>query len=241
MGDPTPNVKNEFLTEEILDGLQESLSERRFGRYLTAAEGDRANAMRLYVWNAAVSAAFYGPLQALEVTLRNAMDRGLAGAFGQDWYDSPELQLDFKGQSRVKTAKEKLLGENRPIEAHRMVASLTFGFWVSLLSKGSYIDETKTTKADYSRTLWLPVLIKVFPHATDISRKKTHNPLNSLQMMRNRIAHHEPILSRNLDRDHQRIIDLTSWISPRVGEWIENHSRVPELLATPQTATDLKF
>ena len=241
MGDPTPNVNKEFLTDEVLDELQESLSEKRFETYLTASNGDRANAIRLYVWNTAVSAAFYGPLQALEVTLRNAMNRELANVYGEDWYDSAELQLDFRGRSRVEDAKKKLLSENRPVGAHRMITCLTFGFWVSLLGRGNYIDEEETGKADYSTTLWLPALIKAFPHAEGISRRKAHRPFNSLLRMRNRIAHHEPILTRQLDRDYQRIIEVTSWISPQTSEWIKIHSRVLELLSTPQNATDMKF
>ena len=38
----------------------------RLGTYLTATGGDRVQAVRLHTWNTAVSAAFYGPLQALE-------------------------------------------------------------------------------------------------------------------------------------------------------------------------------
>jgi hypothetical protein len=35
-------------------------------RYTSVAGADREKAVRLYTWNTAVSAAFYGPLQGLE-------------------------------------------------------------------------------------------------------------------------------------------------------------------------------
>ncbi len=34
----------------------------------------------------AVSAVFYGPLQAFEAALRGAMSRELAGVYGQTWH-----------------------------------------------------------------------------------------------------------------------------------------------------------
>lgn len=69
-----------------LDGLEASLSTDRFGTYLTAVNGNRAEAVGLYTWNMAVSAVFYGPLQAFEVALRGAMSRELAGVYGQTWH-----------------------------------------------------------------------------------------------------------------------------------------------------------
>ena len=46
------------------------------------------------MWNTAVCAAVYGPLQALEVELRNAMHRQLAACYGEEWYDNPAAGLD---------------------------------------------------------------------------------------------------------------------------------------------------
>ena len=62
MTNPTPNVKDFDMNNEILDELEVSLSADRLGTYLTATGGDRTNAVRLYTWNTAISAVFYGPL-----------------------------------------------------------------------------------------------------------------------------------------------------------------------------------
>src|SRR4051812_36645942 len=72
----------------VLDALQASLSPERFATYLAAANGERAEALRLYTWNTALSAAFYGPLQGLEVAVRNAMHRELSVRYGPAWYDN---------------------------------------------------------------------------------------------------------------------------------------------------------
>lgn len=66
-----------------------------------------------------------------------------------------------------------------------------------------------------------------------------------LYALRNRIAHHEPIIygvrrpgvSRSAPdayrpvRDlHDDAVRLLRWISPTVGDWLANHSRTPALL-----------
>ena len=74
---PTPNVKNFDLNDDIfLDELENSLSVDRFRTYLTATDGDRVQAVRLYTWNTAVSAAFYGPLQVWKSMQRSPTKRG---------------------------------------------------------------------------------------------------------------------------------------------------------------------
>ena len=75
------------------------------GTYLRAVQGDREKALHLYTWNTAISAAFYGPLQGLEVALRNAMHRQLAGRYGAAWYNNPAAGLDTGCLVRIADAK----------------------------------------------------------------------------------------------------------------------------------------
>ena len=123
-------------TEEILGELETTLSPERMSTYLMATQGDREKAARLYTRNIAVSAAFYGPLQGLEVTLRNAMHARLAAQYGLAWYDNRAAGLDRGGLERIASAKARLRGDRYAIDARRVVASLSFGFWVSLLGAG---------------------------------------------------------------------------------------------------------
>lgn len=81
---------NTFAVNNVLlDALEISLWPERMATYLAAVSGDREKALRLYTWNTAASAAFYGPLQGLEVALRNAMHQRLAGVFGSNLFDNP--------------------------------------------------------------------------------------------------------------------------------------------------------
>ena len=116
--------------------LEASFSSDRMGTYLAAADGDRESAARLYLWNTAVSAAFYGSLQALEVALRNAMQVQLSNPYGEDCYDNAGAGLDRRSLERIADAKRELRRRGYGVRPSRMLAELSFGFWVSLLGPG---------------------------------------------------------------------------------------------------------
>ena len=238
MMDNQNRVKGVSYTSQELDELEASLSRKRLEIYLASVRGDRAKAVRLHAWNTAVSAAFYGPLQGLEVTLRNAVHRELVKRYGPSWHDNPDTGLDKGALARVSDAKSKLPRGGHEAEASRLVASLSFGFWVSLFGPGGRLVSGR--KADYQMTLWRPALRRVFLHRKILARKQAHGPLNDLRILRNRIAHHEPIFDRNLIGDHNRILDLVGWMSPRMATWIEAHSEVCDLLALSGEAIEKK-
>ena len=233
-------VKTFSDSGDVLEALEESLSPERLSTYLIATQGDRERAVRLYTWNTAVSGAFYGPLQTLEVTLRNAMHIRLVARYGLAWYDNPDARLDSGCLERVATAKADLASSGHAAEPPRMVAALSFGFWVSLLGPGGRIHGSGR-KANYEMTLWRPALRRAFSHRRPLTRRQAHGPLNHLRTLRNRIAHHEPIFMRHLRKDHERILDITGWISPGTRVWIERHSRVPDLLDMPRDAVGIRF
>ena len=107
-------------SEDLLDDLEASISRERLGTYLTLAQGNREKALQLYTWNTTVSAAFYGPLQGLEVALRNAIHRQLTRLYGEAWYDNPVVGLDLGGLDRIATAKTKITragGDSDPVGA----------------------------------------------------------------------------------------------------------------------------
>lgn len=215
------------FNDEVLAALETSLSPERMATYARETGGDREQAMRLYTWNTAISAAFYGPLQGLEVALRNAMHRQLCAKYGPDWYDNPACGLDAGALGRIDDAKRTLGRGNYQVDPPHVVAELPFGFWVSLLGKGGWGN---TKKMNYDMTLWRPALYRAFPHSRR-SRADTHRPLDYLRTFRNRIAHHEPIFTRHLEQDFHSILEVAGWICPQTAQWIAHHSRVRELLA----------
>jgi hypothetical protein len=94
------------------------------------------------------------------------------------------------------------------------VAALTFSFWTAMFGK------------DYE-TLWQQTLHRIGrrPDGKGLRRKDFSGPLAQIRALRNRIAHHEPILMWNLPKRYDSILQLTGWLSPPAAAWCRAHSR----------------
>lgn len=216
---------NEFpYTDTVLRRLEASLSEDRLATYRRETHNDMEKAVRLYTWNTAISAAFYAPLQGLEVTLRNALHVQLTQAYGPSWYDNPATHLSNVGKQHIERARKDLLRDRKPDDAPHIVAALSFGFWERLLSHGP------RGKNNYEIALWRPALHKAFPHAKPRRRQTVHRPIMELRNLRNRIAHHEPVFRRNLRSDYDDILGVLGWICPATSSWIKHHNAVEIVL-----------
>ncbi len=197
--------------------LRQTISTDRMATYIRLARGSEERALRLYVRNMALASAFLGPIQGLEVTLRNTAHTLLSDQHGDDWYEAVSLTV---GQRQaIDSAKQALRREGKTETPNGIVAATNFGFWVGLFTKRN------------DSSLWRPVLHRAFNPVP--ARAGTYDQLDRLRTLRNRIAHHEPIIRRNLRHDHDRILRLLEMLSPEVAKWVRHHSRVPEVLATP--------
>ena len=234
------HVKGFSYSREVLTELESTLSPQRLSTYVRAVpEHDKEQALRLYIWNIALSSAFYGMLQGLEVTMRNTMHKQLAATYGSAWYDNSLIGLDDGGMKRIRTAKSRLARSGRKrISPAQVVAGLSFGFWVSLLGHGGRIAELNR-RANYEMTIWRPALRQAFPTARALTRKRAHAALDELRILRNRIAHHEPIFNRQHKVDYQLILTVTGWISPTTSEWLDHHNRVHMLLDASWRSVDI--
>ncbi len=180
-------------TNNILAELETFISRERLRTYLNAARQDSTEAMQLYTWNTAISAAFYEPLQGLEVALRNAVHDQLSAQYGPTWFDNPRSGLDNGAIGRISAAKTKLTRDGQQVTPSNIVAVLSFGFWTSLFHRGGAIVRGQPGRRDYEMTLWRPALRRAFPNQQVLTRNQVYQSLNELRNLRNRIAHHEPI------------------------------------------------
>jgi hypothetical protein len=212
-------------TPETLADLETVLSVDRFATYTAAAGGDRRRAIALYDWNGAVSAAFYIPLQAVEVALRNACRRELAVLFGERWPEHPSFRaLDQRFPQAIDEVKERLRLLRMTTDAPHIVAELSFGFWTNLFGHR------------FDRALWVPGLHRVFPRfrratGTALTRSLIAQRFHHLRKLRNRIAHHEPIFRRALEADYASLLEVADWMYPTLRAWIENVSACAALIA----------
>ncbi|MDG4822473.1 hypothetical protein O7635_11490 [Asanoa sp. WMMD1127] len=202
--------------------VEKALSPARVEPYLRGMGGDRPAAIRLYEWNTAISGAFYESLAHLEVGLRNGINDQLrAMAHRDDWWDSPALTLTASALDMLVKAKGEVARRANSKPGH-VVAALPFGFWVGLLSAGR--------GCNYETTLWRPAIHRAFPHYRG-PRAPLHQRLETLRLLRNRIAHHEPIHRRHLAADYGTLLLAAGWLSADFAVWIRSTSRIPAVLA----------
>lgn len=171
------------------------LSEARLRPYLRAAGGSCEKALRLYELNLDASLLLMRDISHFEIALRNAYDRALScgSSAGRDWlfadaspvrqplwrrarsgsrFDANELN-----RSKIDGAIDELHGN---ANADDVIAKLSFGFWSHMTDKA------------HERVLWIPYLHKVWPSGTN--RSDLDRSIRVVNMTRNRIAHHEPLL-----------------------------------------------
>lgn len=219
--------------------LERSLSPARLAPYLTQAAGDKQLALKFYLWNARLSKAFLYPLHVAEITIRNAMHVALSSIYGgAAWilYNQPrsrQFALTSESQNAWNNAQRRLIARrsrqnnSNPITPNDMVAALTFDFWSNLF------------RFDYD-TEWsqLGLLRSVFPNLpNNFGRPDVQRQVATVNDLRNRIAHHEPIYNdRNISGYNDKILELIGWRCEFTKKWVHNHSTVVAVLRAPPTA-----
>jgi Abi-like protein len=186
------------------DILESFISHERLGTYVRMASGSKEKAADLYIENLNQCQILHTRLHWLEIGLRNAMNKQLSFKYGKDWYDNAGMGLEAIEQQQIRKAKDTISKNHKRISNPDMVSALTFGLWVNLYNK------------PYEE-LWRKCLAKAFPHRPAIlTRKHMRETLHPILRLRNRIAHYEPILSLDLPRMQQNIVDIVRWIEPNI-------------------------
>jgi hypothetical protein len=207
--------------------------------YVSAAAGDQQRALQLYEWNSEISSALLHDLAHLEVGIRNAYDQALTkhSQFSPHWTACAQQvfapvmrQKRFYDPTLEKMVKKRVDVNRKPRQAleraitdaggiassGKIVAQLMFGFWRYLSS------------AAHEVPLWRPYLHHAFPGT---SRGYIDGRMGDLHELRNRVAHHEPLLTWNIPKAHLRLTELATLVAPELGQHLAAHSRVDALLA----------
>jgi len=213
------------------------LGKARFKRYLTAYEGDKTAALRLYMWNAQISQAFYLPLQIWEIGLRNKLNDFLCWKYGPDWPSDETRavrQLKSVDQQTLREASQKQLRlRGARVSTDAIVADLSAGFWVRLLGHGYSVPFQ-----------WRYNLSRVFPAPSNSQWRISpsgfdmtgpHKLCEAVLDLRNRVAHHEPLAWMNLNDLYFKIGALTYALSPVAYSYLLSSSAVPKVLAERPT------
>lgn len=190
------------------------LSEQRYERFLVDANGNHDAAITLYEWHAQLSSACFKLIHHFEVLVRNAVD----GALGMDQPQTPihdTWLLDFSllrptGVKRVIAAIERL-DKGKDLTRGRVVAALPFAFWASLFSR-------------HCEELWRHHLRLAFPAGNSLTRKDLSARMKLLQRFRNRVAHHDSLLSQNVSSRLEDMLVIADWIDPAARTWLRERN-----------------
>ena len=189
------------------------LSPERFAQYERAADGDPDLASQLYEWNARAASALFEIIHHFEVLLRNTVVRQLA-ADGQSPATVPGSPW-VQGAKQIQEVESRLKRRSKAITAGRVYSGLSFGFWQTMFG------------TDYEE-LWRHSLKNVFRHSR-ADRPVIAAYLESLNQVRNLVAHHGSLIELDVAVEAQKIVRLVGWIDPNAAEWIKGIERVSEI------------
>ena len=170
----------------------------------------------LFFLNLALSNELWVHIAAFEITLRNFLNHSIAKVCKtSEWWLVDQFLRPMERQKITKILKRL---ESKDVEPNvsNLVESLDLSLWIELLSKR------------YHQKIWMK-LLKYFPTYPG-RREDFYKRAREIRNLRNLIAHHAPILHRNLLRDHQNLHELTMILDPQLAHEVQKRSRVLDLL-----------
>lgn len=201
--------------------IEEDLSNERLLPYFNDGKQDWHIAFNLYLYNARLSKAFLYPLHILEVALRNKLHELFSSVFNDNWPNDLTFQkmLNQHSLNSLNKARQKI--SNRSTED--IVAALSFDFWSNFLFRPHY------------EAFWRSNYSKLNINGPKFRQFKTR--INEANDLRNRIAHHEPILRLNCSNIHTEVLTAIQWCSFETYRWTKEHTTVPGILRTKPAST----
>lgn len=206
-----------------LGSLRDALSHERLGAYERMAGGAGLDgALRLYAWDVRLAGAFFEEIHYLEVVLRNAIHVQLAALHGgDDWFRHRDW-FPLRTLEELDSACDRLRSRGKPVTPGRVVSELNLGFWKAMLS----VRHDRLWKPRQGLHAGFPALEDAYHRRGDVA-----DIVNELNLLRNRIAHHQSIIERDHLADHGTIVDLLGWISPDAARLVDGAGRVPRVVA----------
>jgi hypothetical protein len=204
-----------------------AISEPRFRTYLLACEGDADRATALYLANMRLSGAALESLHMFEIVLRNAIDLQLrawnqkhGGSMNWALHPVPLLRGVIDGRGKLRdaesVARKAVRRHRRPVTHDDVVAQLSLGTWRYLLPSRSDAMKQK---------LWDEALVNAFPNLYTIAPTVLTEWIAMAYDLRNRVAHFEPIFSRDLYARRRAMYRTIKTVSRGAQSWFGANDR----------------
>lgn len=211
------------LRPERAAPIESAISPLRLSSYGRGAP--QGTGLTLYLWNADISGAFLFPLHICEVVTRIAVANALANAYGPDWPWEKGFVYSLRKSRGGYSPRSDLMNAARKAQAaSQVMPELKFAFWRNMFTQS------------FENGIWsrnLPVVIPDIPSGAPVPamRERIYGLLKDIRLLRNRIAHHEPIINRNLLDGYGKIMTMIGCISPETAEWVADNQIVTACIA----------
>jgi len=214
-------------TKTVVQAVREALSAARLATYEGATGGkgdDDLSALMLYAWNAQVSGALLAPLHLCEVVVRNAVANAIEAKYGDKWPWSVGFEQSLPDPKVGYSPRKDLYSARRGVTTTgKVIPELKFVFWQKMFT------------SRYDGRLWDAHLVRVLPNlqtgkAVAQLRQHIYDELEQIRRLRNRIAHHEPIFTRNLQDDFDKICTLVESKCKVSASWLAQNQMALALI-----------
>lgn len=142
-----------------------------------------------YLENLVFSKKAYIPLSILEISLKNSINDLLTDKLGENWLENKDF-LTNDSLRKIEEAKKILYKRAEPISKSKIIAELSFGFWVNLFKK-PYEMKLRTKDIQKIFTNLPPKKEKM------INREVIYKELNHIRNFRNRVFHYEKVINKD--------------------------------------------
>ena len=142
-----------------------------------------------YLENLVFSKKAYIPLSILEISLKNSINDLLTDKLGENWLENKDF-LTNDSLRKIEEAKKILYKRAELISKSKIIAELSFGFWVNLFKK-PYEKKLRTKDIQKIFTNLPPKKEKI------INREVIYKELNHIRNFRNRVFHYEKVINKD--------------------------------------------
>lgn len=223
------------MVSRLITQIEPAISSVRLQRYRSTGASD-LETLTNYLWNIALGESLYCCLDSVEVSLRNSLHESLTQHFGTPtWYDLHGL-LESEQVKQVTRAKRSIVSYGDQITPGRVVSELTFGFWVTLLSR-TY--DARLWRANNASSLKI-----AFPRVPRHWRQRwqIHSRYNEIRLLRNRVFHFEPLFDDPTVPDHHgHVYDGIRWLNPALADTVRLFDRFPHVYTSGWEEVETKL
>mgnify|MGYP000064791634 CR=1 FL=1 len=201
-----------------MDSIRSTLSLQRMSTFDKAVSGTTADPLELYNWNAQLASALIYPFHIFEISIRNAVSSAIGSVHtskGTNWHQTDSFERSLKKAKFGYCPKDDLIKvSQRYPQLSKAIPEFKFVFWEKMLT------------ARYHKQIWDNHIYTVFPNHAMLGlsqsdlRDHIRQRIESVRAIRNRVAHHEPILKFDIplllsnmeEVIHLRCTDTSNWM-----------------------------